>query len=103
SNAPRRAADAAARLDEIGIGRELYHHLMTSGEEAWQHLARRDDPFYAALGRNCLHIRSPRDEGMLDGLDLRRVESPAEADFILNTGPWGWEETVGHYEPMLRE
>jgi HAD superfamily hydrolase (TIGR01459 family) len=102
SNAPRRAADAIARLAEIGIPRALYHELMTSGEEAWQHLARRDDPFYAALGRNCLHIHSPRDEGMLDGLGLRRVEDPGEADFILNTGPWGWEETVEAYEPMLR-
>jgi HAD superfamily hydrolase (TIGR01459 family) len=103
SNAPRRAADVAARVTEIGIPRELYHGVMTSGEEAWQHLARRDDPFYAALGRNCLHIRSPRDDGMLDGLDLRRVETVAEADFILNTGPWGWEETVEGYEATLRD
>ena len=41
-------------------------HVMSSGEEAWQCLRRRDDPFYAALGRRCLHIGSERD------LEIRR-------------------------------
>src|SRR5438067_9484351 len=50
SNAPRRAALVEARMNEIGIRAELYDHVHSSGEEAWQHLAKREDPFYATLG-----------------------------------------------------
>src|ERR1700755_1110205 len=50
SNAPRRADDVVRRITEIGVPSGLYHHVMSSGEEAWQHLHRREDPFYAALG-----------------------------------------------------
>src|SRR3954470_4873069 len=56
SNAPRRADDVVRRIAQIGVPQELYHHVMSSGEEAWQYLEQRDDPFYLALGRRCLHI-----------------------------------------------
>lgn len=101
SNAPRRAALVAERMAEIGITPALYDHVHSSGEETWQHMARRDEPFYAALGRRCCHIGPERDDNMLAGLDLERVERIEDADFILNTGPWGWHETVGEYEPLL--
>ena len=51
SNAPRRADDVVRRIAAIGVPPRLYHGVMSSGEEAWQHLHRRDDPFYARLGR----------------------------------------------------
>jgi HAD superfamily hydrolase (TIGR01459 family) len=102
SNAPRRAADVVTRMTEIGIRPALYHHVMSSGEEAWQHLAHRDDPFYASLGHACLHIGPRRDDGMLEELGLQRVEEVGAADFILNTGPWGWEENAALYEAVLQ-
>ena len=102
SNAPRRAALVAARMTEIGIPPALYDHVHSSGEEAWQHLARRDDPFYAALGRRCYHMGPARDDNMLEGIDLVRVPDIATAEFILNTGPSEWDETVAQYEPLLR-
>jgi HAD superfamily hydrolase (TIGR01459 family) len=102
SNAPRRAGPVAERLAEIGIARALYDHVHSSGEEAWQHLSRRDDPFYAGLGRRCYHIGPARDDNMLEGVDLARVGTVAEADFLLNTGPGGWDDTVEGYEPVLR-
>lgn len=102
SNAPRRAHLVEERVTEIGIPRALYDHLLSSGEEVWQHLKKRDDPFYRALGRVCYHIGPPRDDNMLADLGLRRVENVAEAEFILNTGPWGWNETVENYEAVLQ-
>lgn len=101
SNAPRRADDVKRRIAKIGVPEALYHGVMSSGEEAWQHLYRRDDPFYAGLGRHCLHIGSNRDLEMRDGLDLVFVETPEKADFILNTGPAGWEDTIEDYAPVL--
>ncbi len=103
SNAPRRAEPIGERLGEIGIPAHLYDAIHSSGEEVWQHLSRRDDPFYAALGRRCVLIGPERDEGMLDGLDVVRVGEVDEAEFILNTGPWGWDETTEGYEDVLRQ
>ncbi len=43
-----------------------------------------------------------RDDNMLEGIDLVRVGDIAGAEFILNTGPSEWDETVAQYEPLLR-
>jgi HAD superfamily hydrolase (TIGR01459 family) len=102
SNAPRRAAHVEKRMNQIGIPPGLYDHVHSSGEETWQHLVRRDDPFYAALGRRCYHIGPERDDNMLAGTDLQRVAGMDEAEFILNTGPSDWDETVEQYEPLLQ-
>src|SRR6266849_2474592 len=101
SNAPRRSDDVVRRIAKIGVPEGLYHGVMSSGEEAWQHLARRDDPFYAGLGRRALQIGSERDLEIREGLGLDFVETPSEADFILNTGPAGWEDTIADYAPVL--
>ncbi len=103
SNAPRRADDVVRRIAQIGVPSGLYHDVVSSGEEAWQCLHRRDDPFYKGLGRHCLHICSDRDLEIRDGLDLEYVDSPAAADFILNTGPAGWDDTIEDYRPLLQE
>jgi len=102
SNAPRRADDVVRRITRIGVPAGLYHHVMSSGEEAWQHLRRRDDPFYAALGWRCLHIGSERDIEIRHGLDLEFVDTAEEAEFVLNTGPAGWDDRLEDYEPLLQ-
>lgn len=102
SNAPRRAAPIAERLTEIGIPAHLYRAIYSSGEEVWQHLKARDEPFYAALGPRCCFIGPERDYNLTEGVDVTRVDDPAEADFLLNTGPWGWDETTEKYEPILQ-
>ena len=101
SNAPRRSDDVVERIVRIGIPGGLYHHVMSSGEEAWQHLHRRDDPFYAALGRRCLHIGSERDMLIREGLELEFVDTVEQAELILNTGPAGWEDRIEDYAPLL--
>ena len=103
SNAPRRADDVVRRITAVGVPSGLYHEVMSSGEEAWQCLNRRDDPFYAALGRRCLHIGSDRDLEIREGLDLEYVDAPEEAQFMLNTGPAGWDDRIEDYEPLLRQ
>ena len=102
SNAPRRADDVVRRITKIGVPPGLYHHVVSSGEEAWLHLHRRNDPFYAGLGRHCLQIGSERDLEIREGLDLDFVATPEAADFILNTGPAGWRDRVDDYAPLLR-
>jgi HAD superfamily hydrolase (TIGR01459 family) len=102
SNAPRRAEDVVRRITQIGVPAQAYHHVMSSGEEAWQYLYRRDDPFYAALGRRCLHLCSDRDLEIRDGLGLEFFDDPEDAEFVLNTGPAGWDDTIEDYARLLR-
>jgi HAD superfamily hydrolase (TIGR01459 family) len=102
SNAPRRADDVVRRIAQIGVPKDSYHYVMSSGEETWQKLRWRDDPFYAALGRRCLHICSDRDFEIREGLRLEFVDTAEEADFILNTGPAGWDDTIEDYRLLLR-
>jgi len=87
SNAPMRAEQVARRIEKIGVPRHLFQAVMTSGEEVWQNLLHRTDPFYAALGRRCLFLGTPRHRGMLEGIGLTEAATPDEADFILDTGP----------------
>jgi len=103
SNAPRRVAPAMQRMEEIGIPPELIDGMMTSGEDAWQHLVARRDPWYARLGRACFHLGPARDKGMLEGPDMTVVAGIEEADFILNTGADRDDDAVAQYDPLLRQ
>jgi HAD superfamily hydrolase (TIGR01459 family) len=101
SNAPRRAAEAARRTAELGIGPALYDRFLTSGEETWLHLKERPDAFYRRLGRACFHLGPDRDRGLLDGLDLTEATDLAKADFVLNTGAHMAEDEISDFEPIL--
>lgn len=101
SNAPRRAAEVTARNADLGIDPGLSDAVMSSGEDTWRHLAQRPDAWYRRLGTRCWHLGPQRDGGMRDGLDLTFVEGPQGADFILNTGADGPEDTVARYEDTL--
>jgi HAD superfamily hydrolase (TIGR01459 family) len=89
------------RLGELGFPRAAYDDVMTSGEETWRHLVRRDDPWYAALGERCYMIGPFRDNGMLAGVKAVRVPTIDEAEFILNTGA-DYGDTVDKYETLLQ-
>jgi HAD superfamily hydrolase (TIGR01459 family) len=101
SNGPRRAADLIARLDEMGVPRKAYHYVMSSGEAAWQAFADRNDDFHAALGTRCYHLGPSRDVSVFTGNGLTAVSSLADADFILNTGPLEFSDTLADYEGLL--
>ncbi len=101
SNAPRRARAVADAMAAMGIARDLYTDVLSSGELAWRALAARAEPDLAALGRRCVHIGPARDLGLFDGLGLERIAAPEAGAFILNTGPWRDEERVEDYEDLL--
>jgi len=101
SNSARRVRIGMEKMDAMGIPRDLYDRLITSGELAWQALHDRSDPFHASLGRRCLLVTWGDDRGLLSGgIDLQPVGDVAQADFILMAGTN--RETLDHYEPMLR-
>ncbi|MDH3230137.1 MAG: TIGR01459 family HAD-type hydrolase [Alphaproteobacteria bacterium] len=101
SNSARRVTVGVEKMDAMGIPRELYDRLITSGELTWQALYDRSDPFHAGLGRRCLLISWGDDRGLTGGgIDLELVDDLADADFILMAGTN--RETLEHYEPMLQ-
>ncbi len=103
SNGPRRAVDLIARLDQMGVPREAYHHVMSSGEAAWRAFAERTDPVHAALGTRCYHLGPARDVSVFTGNGLVKAETLSSADFVLNTGPRDYSDTVETYQPLLNE
>lgn len=101
SNAPRRATEVTQRMGELGIPAELYDFALSSGEETWEHLKSRRDPWYQALGPKCFHFGPDRDRGMRDGLDYHFIDDLGEADFLLNTGAHLAVDSVDIYRADL--
>lgn len=101
SNAPRRTGGAIAKLEGMGLGRDRYHHVMTSGEAAYDALRLREDPWHAALGRRLFHIGPDRDTDVFEGIGYEVVPTAAEADFVVNTGIVTFGESVADYQPQL--
>jgi HAD superfamily hydrolase (TIGR01459 family) len=103
SNAPRRAAPVARRMQEIGIAPDLYDTLHSSGEETWRLLKERTDATFARLGRRYLPLMPDRDRGLIEGLDLEMVDTATAAEFVLVTGLAHAAETVADYEESLAD
>jgi HAD superfamily hydrolase (TIGR01459 family) len=105
SNAPRRAAPAQEAMRRMGIDDAHYTGIMTSGEAVHLALRERPDAWWASLGSRVFHLGPERDLNVLDGLALERVARPAEADFVLNTGPDDHRNPteMAEFEPVLRE
>lgn len=101
SNAPRRSFALVDLMNKMGIERSLYGEVMSSGEAVHIAMERRADPWFAKLGHRCLHIGPERDKNIFEGLNLELVSDVAQAEFLMNTGPDRFEETVEDYAPVL--
>ncbi|KAL6549580.1 hypothetical protein OROHE_008311 [Orobanche hederae] len=87
SNSSRRASTTIEKLRSLGFDPSLFLGVITSGELTHQYLLRRDDPWFAALGKSCIHMTwSDRGAISLEGLGLQVVENVEEAQFILAHG-----------------
>ncbi|WP_419730255.1 TIGR01459 family HAD-type hydrolase [Lichenicola sp.] len=105
SNAPRRSYSAQVTLRRIGIPDDAYDGILTSGEATRTALIERTDPWFASLGRRVWHLGPAKDHSIFEDVDLERVGSPADADFVINTGPDDdqGETAIEPYLPALRE
>lgn len=102
SNAPRPAAVVRGQLQSMGVDSSLYDGVITSGEVTWRVLAGCTDPSVAkawpwvtTLGNRVFHIGGQHDLSLFEGLGVTLVTDPADATFVLNTGP---NEERGHTE-----
>jgi len=87
SNVPRPNAAVQTMMRGMGIADDLYTDILTSGEAVRRALQDPPDLWWAELGQKVFHLGPARDLPVLEGLPLQRVASPAQGDFVLNTGP----------------
>jgi HAD superfamily hydrolase (TIGR01459 family) len=86
SNSGKRAEANAERLARMGLGRDAYDGMVTSGEASWRLMQRRDRPPFDRLGSRCWLATRDGDRSAVSGLSLVIVKEMAEADFILMAG-----------------
>ena len=87
SNVPRPNDAVRTMMRRMGIEDALYTDILTSGEAVRRALITPPDLWWAQLGHRVYHLGPERDRPVLEGLPLTIADSPAEADFVLNTGP----------------
>jgi HAD superfamily hydrolase (TIGR01459 family) len=103
TNAPRRGDAVIDLMNSLGIDRGLYGGVMSSGEAVHIELRDRADPAFKALGVKVYHLGPERDRNIFDSLpEYQEVEAIEEADFIVNTGPVSFDETLADYEDVLQ-
>lgn len=101
SNAPRRADAVVQSMTRLGVPTDVYDAVLSSGEATWQALARREDSWHARLGTRCLHVGPDRDTGLLEGNGLLPAAAPADATFVLATGPQEDDLDLAAHEDLL--
>ncbi|CCG08173.1 TIGR01459 family HAD-type hydrolase [Pararhodospirillum photometricum] len=101
SNAPRLGASVVRTMEGMGIARALYTNVLTSGDAVQAALLERRDPAFAALGDACVFIGPERDHDILTGTGVTRRDDPAEASFVVCTGPVALDETEDAYRAVL--
>ena len=104
SNVPRPNDAVRAMMRRMGIEDGLYTGILTSGEAVRRALQSPPDAWWSALGNRVYHLGPERDRPVLEGLTLTVVETPAQADFVLNTGPDDHSNPsdINEFEPVLQ-
>jgi HAD superfamily hydrolase (TIGR01459 family) len=87
SNVPRPNGAVQAMMRRMGIDDALYTGILTSGEAVRRALQNPPDLWWTELGTCVFHLGPARDRPVLDGLALAIANTPADASFVLNTGP----------------
>ena len=105
SNVPRPNDAVRTMMRRMGIEDGHYTDILTSGEAVRRALQSPPDAWWSALGERVYHLGPERDRPVLEGLPLTTVATPAEADFVLNTGPDDHRNPsdMGEFEPTLRD
>jgi HAD superfamily hydrolase (TIGR01459 family) len=85
----------------MGIDPALYDRLYTSGEETWRAMSQDGIDGLKRGRRRLFPITAARDKAVLEGVDVTRVDDPAEADFILVTGTETGTEELAAFDALL--
>jgi HAD superfamily hydrolase (TIGR01459 family) len=98
SNAPRRIHNIEERTKQVGIERNLYDLLHSSGEEL--HLTMKHKNGW---GNNFYHLGEVIHRHLFDDLSINRQESLNDADFIINTGMAQQDCKATDFDDLFKE
>ena len=101
SNSGKRALRNGWRLAKLGFDQASWDWFLTSGEVAWQLLAAEVKAGQGGPVRRCLLISRDGDTSPLDGLDLQRTATGADADIVLIAASEGDVYDLSYYETLL--
>ncbi len=95
TNAPRPSPAVIGQLDGIGVPREAYDRVVTSGDSMRALIA-------AKPGAAVFHLGPERDRPLLEGLPISLVAEPEDAELVLCSGLFDDEtETPDDYDGLL--
>jgi HAD superfamily hydrolase (TIGR01459 family) len=83
SNSGKRAAANIARLADLGFSRELFDHVVTSGEVAWQGIVDHSFGMPFVPGSSMFVVGHDDYDYGFEKLGVRLVQDPVAADFIM--------------------
>lgn len=101
SNAPRRAKVVEATLDGMGVGRELYDAIVTSGETAYFCLEHPERSPFKPRGHKYIYIGLERDRLILEGLHYEEVLNPEHAQFVMLLHSFEDNQPMKTLHPLL--
>lgn len=103
SNAPRRASKVEVVLNRLGITKDFYDFILTSGEAAFLDLQKNQAENFAKFSNKYYYIGPEKDLDLLDGLAYQKAENASQASFIVNTGFDGEDSTMAEKMPQILE
>ena len=103
SNSGKRADLNAERMADLGISKDLYDVIITSGEVTWQGLDSQSEGYFKDIGKKCYLISRGDDTSIVEGLDIEIVDDPKDATFLLISGTDAPDKTLEDYEPILKQ
>lgn len=77
SNTPRRRHQVSGDLTKLGLDKELYDHIITAGDSAYEAVKKNSDKRMWFGG-------SERFESLLEGIDLDLADGPEDCECVLN-------------------
>lgn len=96
TNAPRPASYVEAQLDRLGVPRDAWSAVLTSGDLTRGFIAERQN-------KPVFHLGPDRDRGLFDGLQVVRADAET-AESIVCSGLFDDDaETPDDYRPMLQK
>jgi HAD superfamily hydrolase (TIGR01459 family) len=101
SNSGRTGAANAERMAALGIGRELYHFLVTSGDVARTLLKRGRFPALLAPGARCFVISTGGDDEFASALGVVPTAHSDDADLVIIAGSQADRFSLDDYRRLL--
>ena len=97
SNSPRRTEGAVKQMEMMGLSRNLFDHIVTSGEATYQAL----QSDFNAPDQKCWFIGPAVYSEILEGFQGEIVTGPEDASFILNSIPGTQAQEIARLKKQL--